>query len=122
MNVIDRAMTHCDMLQILRWNTKMTTQVYIYSPTEATGNGEEGGLKQRKKKWSGMQMLPFIYSDFYMKTSGGMKYSILTQHELWKNKIKHNSSRESGPSCLSVCKSLSLADYKKGKTETGSRT
>lgn len=46
-----------------------------------------------------------------------MKYSILTQHELGKkNKIKHNSSRESGPSCLSVCKSLSLADQKKKET------
>lgn len=81
------AMMLCDILQLLRRNTKMTTQVYIYSPTEATGMGEEGGgLKQQK--WSGMQILPFIYPDFYMKTSGGMKYSILSQHELWKNKIK----------------------------------
>lgn len=71
MHVIDGAMTHCDMLQILRWNTKMTTQVYICSPTEATGNGEEGGLKKRKKKWSGMQILPFIYSDFYIKNERG---------------------------------------------------
>lgn len=37
------AMMLCDILQLLRRNTKMTTQVYIYSPTEATEMGEEGG-------------------------------------------------------------------------------
>ncbi len=46
------AMTLCDIQQLLRGNTKMTTQVYIYSPTEATGVGGEGrGLETAEVKW-----------------------------------------------------------------------
>lgn len=43
-------------LHLLRQNAKMTTKVYIYSPTDATGmredvgRGEEGGLETAEEE------------------------------------------------------------------------
>lgn len=61
-------------------------------------------------KWAGERNTVFWHN---MSSEGGKK------RERDRNKIKRNSSRESGPSCLSVCKSLSLADYKKRRKHRG---
>ncbi len=47
-----KAVTPCDILQLLRWNKTMTTQVYIYSPAEATGMGKDRRLQTAEEvKW-----------------------------------------------------------------------
>lgn len=52
------------------------------------GEKEGWGMQEKKKKWSGMQILPFIYPDFYMKMRRGVEQCILTQHKLSGEKMK----------------------------------
>lgn len=102
----------------LRQNTKMTTWVYIYSLTEAAGMGWGGVFEPAEGvKWYANPAFHLPRLSYENERGNGIVYSDTTW-ALWnKKRNKAQSLRESGPSCLSAWKSLSLTDDKKRETQ-----